>query len=164
MAEKDCKPSWEASEQLETDAALILGKMLFSFSRLDMAIGLLLVWKDGGRELEELTIKIANYSFHKKLALMEKLVEAKYAITSPAHSEYAEWMQDAHDKRTTRNKLVHGRWGPEVRKNKVANITGLPTSPHQKSTLYSISELEEMLDEIEGLRNRLYKLKKRWPV
>ena len=40
------------NDALENEAASLLGHMIFEFSRLDMNLGLCLVWVDGGRELK----------------------------------------------------------------------------------------------------------------
>ncbi len=154
----------EISEEIERNAALNLGKMLFAFSRLDLSINLFLVWSDEGKQLEKLTNKVAGYSFHKKLNFLEQLIDNKYEKNSKAHSDYANWLEEAHTIRITRNDLVHGRWGVEPKKRKVANVVGLPTSPKQRSILYSINELEQILKGINRLRESMEDLRKRWPV
>ncbi len=45
------KQMMEISEELEWNAALNLGKMLFAFSRLDLSINLFLLWTDEGKQL-----------------------------------------------------------------------------------------------------------------
>jgi hypothetical protein len=49
---------WKATEDLEDAAATLLGRLLFAFSRLDVALGLCLVWVDSGRRIDALTPKI----------------------------------------------------------------------------------------------------------
>ena len=44
-------------EQLEREAASILGYMLFEYSRLDMELGMMMVWTGEGQRLEKLTTK-----------------------------------------------------------------------------------------------------------
>jgi len=44
-------------ERLEREAASILGYMLFEYSRLDMELGMMMVWTGEGQRLEKLTTK-----------------------------------------------------------------------------------------------------------
>ncbi len=153
-----------AREELERAAATILGRMLFEFSRLDVATGLLLVWTEGGRKLDELTTQISDYTFHKKLEFLGELVDRKFKQGSEAHSSYSQWLRDAHDMRTTRNSLVHGRWDVGGNPPQTINVTGLPTSPDQTAVSYSLRSLEDILNAMAGLQAGLQKLRKQWPV
>ena len=55
------KRAWTATEietereRLDRDAASILGYMLFEYSRLDMQLGLMVVWTGDGQKMEKLT-------------------------------------------------------------------------------------------------------------
>ncbi|WP_295590228.1 hypothetical protein, partial [uncultured Lamprocystis sp.] len=149
--------------QLEQQAATILGLMLFEYSRLDMELGLFLVWSDEGQQLEWLTKKLTNQNLSARLRLLEKLVQEKYA-GSPAVDLYAAWLNDAHAIRLLRNQLFHGRWGFIPIQQLVANVIGLPTSPEQSETRYSIDQLGASLESMRMLRVRLSDLRKKWPV
>ncbi len=88
---------------LEETSATILGKMLFVLSRLDMNLGLLLVWKDDEKELEKLNSEIGSFTFQKKLSFLSKLAEKKYGNNKEANSLYTEWLNDADRIREIRN-------------------------------------------------------------
>lgn len=154
----------EESERLEREAATILGYMLFDYSRLDMELGLFLVWSDEGRVLEKLTKKLSEYNFHKRLGVLEKLVQTKYADTPNVVEIYAAWLADAHAIRSIRNQLFHGRWGINATRQQVMNVIGLPTSPEQREIPYFIADLQKQLDSIRSLRTRLQEIRKSWPV
>lgn len=64
-------------DAMEAAAASLLGRMLFEFSRIDVNLGLCLVWVDSGADLERLTPKVAALSFHCKLSELSKHVERK---------------------------------------------------------------------------------------
>ena len=98
-------------EKLEREAATILGYMLFEYSRLDMELGLALVWANNGEKLTELTNKLNNEVFNSKLNVLEKLVKKKYIVGTKAENRYSKWISNAHKVRTLRNQLFHGRWG-----------------------------------------------------
>jgi hypothetical protein len=152
------------SDQLERDAATVLGYMLFEYSRLDMELGLDLVWSDDGQKIEELTKKHSEHNFHKRLESLEKLVQLKYPDTPAALDLYTNWLSDAHAIRSNRNQLFHGRWGVSPQQQLVVNVMGLPTSPEQSETYYSIARLGEILQTMRTLRSRLSELRKTWPV
>jgi hypothetical protein len=142
----------------------ILGRMLFEFSRLDVALGLFLVWTNEGRQLESLTTIVNDYAINKKLELLRGLVDVKYATNPEAQELYNKWLRDAHATRIKRNGLVHGLWGLKPLDAQVVNIVGLPTSPDQREIRYTIPELKRTLAEMKDLQTRLQVLRKEWPV
>ena len=148
---------------LEREAATVLGYMVFEYSRLDMDLGLFLAWSEEGRKLDELRGRLADANFKSRLDLLEKLAKSKYSGSSAA-DEYARWLLDANAMRSLRNRLFHGRWGVVPQQGLVANVIGLPTSPEQTETRYSITQLRESLQAMRGLRQRLCSLRQTWPV
>lgn len=151
------------SDEIEKEAATTLGYMLFEYSRLDMELGLFLVWSNDGQKVGALTKKLNDSNFHKRLHLLEKLVQEKYMGTTTADI-YQSWLSDAHAVRSIRNKLFHGRWGFIPQQQQVANVIGLPTSPEQAETRYSISQLQDLLLTMRELRSRLSELRQSCPV
>lgn len=148
---------------LERDAATVLGYMLFEYSRLDMELGLFLVWADEGKHLDKRTKKFGEANFAKRLQELEKLVNAKYA-EAEGGTQYAMWLRDAHAVRSLRNQLFHNRWGFIPREGVVTNVVGMPTSPNQTEVRYSIAKLQESLLTVKKLRQRLTELKQTWPI
>jgi len=153
----------ETSTSLESEAATALGYIIFEYSRLDMELGLFLVWSGEGQRLEQLTKSLNDSNFSNKLALLKSQVKSKYKGT-PAFDPYAQWLNDAHAIRILRNDLFHGRWGFLPEQKCVANVVGLPTSPNQTETCYTIPQLQESSRTIADLRSRLSKLRAQWPV
>jgi hypothetical protein len=153
-----------AATDLEQAASAILGRMLFEFSRLDVTLGLFLVWAGEGRQLEEITNKVGELTFHKKLDFLKELVDDKYAGNLEARSHYTKWLTDAHSTRDRRNELVHGRWGTDPMQAQVINVVGLPTSSDQREIRYSIPALKSVLNDMQDLQKRLQVLRKQWPV
>jgi hypothetical protein len=157
------QPPTAEREELERDAATVLGYMVFEYSRLDMELGLFLVWSDEGRKLDELSERLNEANFNCRLGFLEKLAKAKYSDTPPG-LEYSKWLIDAHAMRSLRNRLFHGRWGVSPQHREVANVVGLPTSAEQTETRYSIAQLRDSLQKIRMVRNGLAKLRQTWPV
>jgi hypothetical protein len=150
-------------DELEREAATVVGYMLFEYSRLDMELGLFIAWSDEGHKLHELSGKLADANFNSRLKSLEEMAKSKYSDT-PAGDEYAKWLLDAHAVRALRNRLVHGRWGFLPQQQIVANVVGLPTSPEQTETRYSLAQLRECLQTMRVLRNRLSELRQEWPM
>lgn len=153
-----------ARRGLEQASAGILGRMLFEFSRLDVALGLFLAWSGEGHQLERLTRIVGESSFHKKLDFLKELAVGKYSCNAEVQSTYGQWLSDAHAARLVRNDLVHGRWATDPIKKQVINVVGLPTSSDQREKRYTISELRRALNQLKKLQTRLQVLRDQWPV
>ncbi len=155
---------WARGDALEKDAASLLGHMLFEFSRLDVNLGLCLVWTDGGAKIDSLTKSVEAQNLKSKLDDLSKHVIAKLPIGSEGRSAYETWIRRTHTARQQRNNLVHGRWGVEPQKNKVINVIGLPTSDAQQTIEYSLEELAEVNCELGDLQRELSRLRENWPL
>lgn len=154
----------ERSRQgLEQASSGILGRMLFEFSRLDMALGLMLAWSNDGSQLERLTKLVAGYSFHKKLELLAELGRTRYQADQRALDAHACWLNEANVVREVRNDLVHGRWGIDHMNNQVVNVVGLPTG-EQVEHRYTIPELKTVLIRMRRVQESLHALRAQWPV
>jgi len=151
-------------ERLEREAASILGYMLFEYSRLDMELGMMVVWAGDGRQLDKLTTKYNQSNFHGKLDFLKKRAANKYATAHEAFNAHTCWLDAAHKVRDCRNKFVHGRWGIEPTMQQVINVVGLPTSADQKPFPYTIPALQAELDAIRSLRAGLRDLRNAWPL
>jgi signal transduction protein with GAF and PtsI domain len=164
------KRAWTGSEvqpereRLEGAAATTLGFMLFEYSRLDMELGLFLSWVDQGRHLEKMAKKVEALNFNKRLEYLQKAAAERFRESPAIMEAYAGWISDAHEIRELRNRLFHGRWGIEPIRQVVVNVVGLPTSPDQEATKYSLSDLESGLRAISQLRARLRDLRSSFPL
>ncbi|MGO4552084.1 hypothetical protein AB4059_13430 [Lysobacter sp. 2RAF19] len=154
----------EERRRLERDAATLLGMMIFEYSRLEMDLGLFLAWSDDGVSLDQLTKQLEPLTFSKRIDFLEKTVAAKFQESPETLALYANWVADAQSVRGLRNDLFHGRWGVETINQQVVNVVGLPTSPDQKRTPYSITDLQAALDQMRDVRARLQKLRSSFPV
>jgi len=151
-------------ERLEREAASILGYMLFEYARLDMELGMMVVWADEGQHLDKLTTKYDQSNFHTKLGFLKKQAASKYATSPVALTAHTRWLDAADKVRECRNKLVHGRWGIEPTRQQVVNVVGLPTSSEQEAIPYTIPSLQAELDAVRALRAGLVALRKEWPL
>ena len=152
-----------ARHGLEQASSTILGRMLFEFSRLDMALGLMLVWSNEGSQLERLTKLVAGYGFHKKLELLAELARARYQANAAALEAHTSWLNEAHMVREERNDLVHGRWGIDHMNGQVVNVVGLPTG-EQAERRYTVPELKAVLVRLHRLQESLGAIRAQWPV
>lgn len=144
-----------ARAETEKGLAQRLGQMLIEFARLDMTLGLCLVWVDAGRGLDVLTPKVEAMSFHLKLLMLESEAAARLPEGSPGRAAYEQWIARANGMREVRNALVHGRWGVSADAARVVNVTGLPTSSGQRERMYTLAELDGMVDRVRDLNHVL---------
>lgn len=151
-------------DTLEAAAASVLGYMLLEFSRLETDLGLLLAWAGNGANLESLSNTVEKLSFRDKLLRLKGLVQSVLPLGSEARASYERWIDSANTFREHRNCLVHGRWGVDTHRNCVTNVMGLPTSPTQVATQYSIEQLMEAKDGLKDLRRELSDVRTRWPL
>ena len=156
--------AWKATADLETAVATLLGRLLFAYSRLDMTIGLCLVWANGGHQLDELTPRVSFETFHRKLTALEDLVIQKFGNQPREQMAWSRWVEQAHVTRKLRNELTHGRWGVNPYTNEAINVIGMPTSPNQREVRYSLSALTDAVAEIDRLQTALGQLRERCPV
>jgi hypothetical protein len=82
----------ETRNALEKDAASLLGYMLFEFSRLDVNLGLCLVWVNDGENLESLTRSVAGFTFKTRLDELSKRINAKLQRDSESYLAYEDWI------------------------------------------------------------------------
>lgn len=155
---------WARKDALETDAASLLGHMLFEFSQLETNLGLCLVWADDGARIESLTKAVETQNLKAKLDELSKLITAKLPLGSKRRCAYETWIERANLIRQQRNNLVHGRWGVEAHKNKIVNVIGLPTSNAQQAIEYTLEELARVNEELRDLQRELARLRQHWPL
>lgn len=154
----------EATEALETAAATLLGRLLFEFARLDVALGPCLVWAHDGKQIKALTPKVTALTFHKKLDSLAGLAETKFVAGSKKRAGYATWIEQANHTRALRNELTHGRWGVDPYTEEAVNVIGLPTSSDQREVRYSLQALSAAVEETKRLQVRLSQLREQWPL
>ena len=152
-----------ARQGLEQASSGILGRMIFEYSRLDVALGLMLVWANEGSELERSTKLVAGYTFHRKLEALAEFARTKYQANQVALDAHSSWRDAAHLVRSERNDLVHGRWGVDHMNNQVVNVVGLPTGD-QVERRYTVPELKAVLVRMQYLQEHLAALRAQWPV
>ena len=76
---------------LEQAASLALGRMLMAFSRMDMELGLALVWVNEGKELETRTAKLDQSNFHVKMKDLRKHLDQRGCSDEAGRSSRLGW-------------------------------------------------------------------------
>lgn len=153
----------ETHAGLEEGAATVLGRILFEFSRLEMQLGLCLVWVDGGTRVEQLTRRYENANFMDRLNGLREWVETLPSESAPRIS-YESWLLRTDRARKLRNELVHGRWGIDLSRERVVNVVGLPTSDNRRTVNYSLEDLWGVLVNLQSLRSDLQRLRHESPL
>lgn len=154
----------EEAEQVERAMAERLGRLLFAYSRLDVSLGLQLVWSDMARELPSLTHRYNNQGVGARIDFLRKRVAVVYAPDSDGGKAYADFFVELDALRQIRNDLVHGRWSPPLGEGQMACVVGLPTSDDQRQTLYTPAMLDEVVQRLGQVRDRHDRLRSLWPL
>lgn len=131
---------------------------MFTLSRLDTNLSLYLV-ADHNNTLPQLEER----SFKEKLDLLLPTVERVYGADQRCMESWTSWLQAAQEFRVQRNALVHGRWGIDVRRQKVINVVGMPGS-RQSETKYSLKQLEDAIENAERIAVEFNRLRTKWPM
>lgn len=132
-------PGTLTTEQLEEEAARLLGKLLFIYGRLETNLACLL---DGAGETAP-----DRMSFQDKLVCLLKIVDARYQDDTEGYACWAEWYMLADCLRDLRNRLAHGRWGIWEYGQRVIHVAGLPSSTEQNEMRFSLPELASRIGD-----------------
>lgn len=154
----------DEAERVESAIAERLGLLLFAYSRLDVSLGLQLVWTDGARELPGLTHRYNNQGVGPRIEFLKKRVATVYAPGSEGAREYADFFDELDALRQIRNDLVHGRWSRPLDGERMACVAGLPTSDDQRETYYSPALLDEVVQRLHRVSTWHDRLRDRWPL
>lgn len=152
------------AQALEDAASYQLGRLLFSFSRLDFSLNMVLLWAEGGQGVERLTQRLESQSFHQKLQWLQELTRTKFPDGSPVQLAYSQWLDRADGVRKQRNRLVHGRWGINPHTQAVINVLGIPGSVHQEEVRYSLQELQVIVADVSSLSDELDQYARKIPL
>jgi hypothetical protein len=152
----------EARNDLRTTAEMLVGRLLFEYSRLETALDLCLVWVDEGSAFDERSKKIECFSFFQKLELLEADVRGLGANAGSPF--YLAWVQRGHALREQRNTLVHGRVGFDVTRSIVVVVSSRATSTTLVSNEYNLAELEQVVGEAGILTQELRTLRSSFPL
>lgn len=149
-------------DAFEERAASILGKMLFSFSRLDVNLGLMVSWVLWSLGKESQVKNVDTMNFNSKLEFITQYIEVSSNLPSGAREDLAQWLSDAHAAREQRNQFIHGRWASDALRGKALNIVGLPGSDAQRTFEYALGDLEAFNTSVQHLTRRLSKAREQW--
>lgn len=149
---------------LENATALAIGRFIIQFSRLEMTLGLAIVWEGGGKDLERLSSDVVGESFGIRLERFRNQIKKIPVEKRDAINAYEKWLASAAAVRDVRNRFIHGRWGICTTIEKVSNVVGMPTSPEQKEYLYDVSELESEAANVAEVTKGLLIVLEKWPL
>jgi hypothetical protein len=150
-----------SSQELEAKAACIVGQMIFALSRLEMNMALYIRDYKGRDGAETVLRRLDGASFDKKLEMLKDVAATVFSHDEQCQRSFAHWIAEAHEIRTLRNDLVHGRWGIHEFKQQVVNVVGLPGRA-QDEKRYSIVQLETVLFQLREISAKFHLLVETW--
>jgi hypothetical protein len=127
---------------LEPQAAALVGKLVFSFARLDFILALALRNLIPSSAPDDLNPLIERLGFKDRLDSLRDLVGRSTGLKPAAVSQFEAWYPTADRLRTTRNAFVHGRWGMQTHETLFNASTKVGKALSGEAKNYSLSELE----------------------
>ncbi|MDR7134083.1 hypothetical protein J2X06_001267 [Lysobacter niastensis] len=148
---------------LESEAAAIVGHIVFALSRLEFDVGLYLRNAVGGSDVDAVNPLISRLSFKGKIDSLREVVEHKFAGHDACVLGFRQWYIAMDGYRSKRNSFVHGRWA--FHGEHAINVApGLPNSRPQKEMRYLISDLAIELSEVREIVASFGRWRHTWPL
>jgi hypothetical protein len=153
----------EISADLEVAATSAVGRIVFSFSRLEFNLGLLLRNLAGGNDVDLVNPLVDRLPFKSKLDALSDLVAQIHTPDSLCAVEFREWHAHADRLRAKRNTFMHGRWGVLPSTGEIVNVApGMPAKKSLKERRYSLAELIGEADQADAVSEGLARWKQKW--
>jgi hypothetical protein len=137
--------------ELEATAALHLGRMLFVFGRLELALALALLKAQPGEDAEREIVRVEQLSFGDKLREFEALMLQRHADDAPVLERWRRWFAAANALRKLKNDFAHGRWGFQNMQQQIVHVSHLPGSPNQTVVRYPVVGFAARVAEAEDV-------------
>lgn len=152
-----------SSQELESAANEIVGKIVFAFSGLEFNLSLCLRDAVAGRAVNLVNPLVERLSFKGKLDGLIEVVEIKFSDTPACVAEFKQWHRIMDALRTKRNSFVHGRWGVLYHAQQVVNVApGMPSSTPQRESRFSLVELQAEYSAIQSAVEQFSRLRGKW--
>lgn len=130
------------TNELQAQAAALVGQIVLSFSRLDFLLALALRNLIQTTAPDDLNPLIERLGFKERLDALRDLVQRSNLLKEGAVGQFELWYSTADRLRSTRNAFVHGRWGMQGREALFNASTKVGKALSGHTTNYSLAELE----------------------
>lgn len=151
-------------DQLELDAALEVGRIIFEFSRLDFDLWLTLINSKVSGPDRRVEKEFASRPFSDKLDAVKALFERELAGQPKRLQAGRKWINRADFVRELRNFFAHGRWIPDGPGRAVTNVVVSPKTGEQEAQVYTLDQLAAVRQELVMLERDLRELRKGWQL
>ena len=130
------------TNDLEPQAAGLVGQLVFTFSRLDYMLALAIRNLIQTTDPEYLNPLIERLGFKERLDSLRDLVQRSMVLTTESVAQFEAWYLTADRLRAKRNAFVHGRWGMQTRETLFNASTKIGKALSGDVKNYSLAELE----------------------
>ncbi|MEP9317388.1 hypothetical protein ABKS89_09670 [Pseudomonas sp. LABIM340] len=157
----DLPPS---TEMFEGAAAMIIGRVVLAFSRLELNLALLLellVTPENEAQVD----RLFKQALGARIEGVQNLISSRVGLDPSCLSEFADWKLQMDAVRLLRNRFIHGRWGILAHAQQIASVASYrANAPVDGEVRYSLRELEEELGKIEEVCASFIAWRNRWPI
>ena len=127
---------------IEPQAATLVGQLVFSFARLDFMLALALRNLIPSSTPDDLNPMIERLGFKERMDTLKDVVSTSQRLNPVALEQFDAWFPTADRLRQTRNAFVHGRWGMQTRETLFNASTKVGKALSGGAKIYSVPDLE----------------------
>jgi hypothetical protein len=143
-------------DDLEPQAAAVVGRLVFAFARLDFMLALALRNLIPSTAPDDLNPLVERLGFKDRLDALRELVGRSTRLEERAVAMFETWYPTADRLRATRNAFVHGRWGMQTRDTVFNASTKVGKALSGGSTNYTLAELESEARQAKQVLDTFY--------
>ena len=148
----------------ENEVASLIGKLVFSYSRLVTGLHLCVAWHNDGKKLDSYRTKAEDFAAADLIKKIEEQAKSKHGVESDCFKSYESWAIRANAIRELRNIIMHSRWDIEpYGRHAIAISTPVLVEPIKEFT-FTVDQLRLACSECESLNRELNKLRKDCPL
>ena len=150
---------------LESIASETIGKIIFSFSQLELNINLCLQCAVNARDFHTVNPLVERLSFKSKIDALIEIIEIKFPNNPACISDFKSWHREIDKFRVKRNSFIHGRWTFLHTEQEIVNVApGMVGPDRLKEKRYGVDDLRHDLFTLESIADEFNRIRKKWCV
>ena len=151
-------------DAIETEVATLIGRLVFSYSRLVSSLHYCVAWHNDGADLDAYGKSAEGYSSADLINKIASQAQTRFGTGSVASKKYADWAKRAHAAREFRNVIIHSRWGIEPYGRHAIAVSTPPFVKLQQERIVTSNKLHAACETCNALAAELGELRGKFPL